>query len=284
MSVYSLACPTVGCYQNFQCDPEFQNKIIAIAYVKKSAASSIDKSTPQDWIDSLFQAMLDGEGYLVFNTSGEKPKPDTATTTGRGMQNTKALAKTHTLTYQDMQGIIASNIEFYNQILGTSQLYDFYYFTPNRIWDASGSYITVIGDPVITAELNTYQMADVVVTWISKYNPLPSPFDTNIFLEGLYFDIQLIGGGTPDDSFTASISTSIVNPNEAVLNQSGLTAGTVVWGLQDGATPVPNGWTINPTSGAITLDATTGTFFVTMTATNASGCVFGTLDITIVVS
>jgi len=280
MSVYSLACPTVGCYQNFQCDPEFQNKIIAVAYIKKSAASSIDKSTPDAWLDDLFQAMLDGEGYLVFNTSGEKPKPDTATTTGRGMQNTKALAKTHTLTYQDMQGVISSNIEFYNQILGTSQLYDFYYFTPNRIWDASGSYITVIGDPIITAELNTYQMAEVAVTWISKFNPLPSPFDTNIFLEGLYFDITLIGGGTPTDYFdNVSQNSVLANPNTAVLNQSGLTAGSLVWGLQN----APNDWDINPSTGAITIGTDPGTYFVTITVTNSSGCVFGTLDITVVV-
>ena len=74
MSVLSLTCPTVGCYQNYNCDPEFQNKIIAVAYVKKSAAlTAQEKSNAQDWMDALMQRYLDGDAYLVFNTSGDKP-------------------------------------------------------------------------------------------------------------------------------------------------------------------------------------------------------------------
>ena len=166
-----------------------------MAYVKKSAAlSSVEKATADSWIAALYERYLDGEGYLVLNTSGEKPKPDTATTAGRGMQNTKALAKTHTLTYQDMQGVVQNNVQFYNDILGSSQNYDFYYFTPGRIWDASGYYVTVIGDPIITADLNTYQMAEVTVNWVSKVNPLPYEFDTDSFLEGLYYIISFTGG------------------------------------------------------------------------------------------
>jgi len=144
MSIFSLTCPDVGCYQNFQCDPEFQNKIVAVAYVRKSdALTAQEKSTADNWIAALYDRYLNGEAYLVFNTSGEKPKPETATTAGRGMQNTKALAKTHTLTYQDMQ-VTQNNIQFYNDILGSAQNFDFYYFTPQRIWDASGYYVTVM--------------------------------------------------------------------------------------------------------------------------------------------
>jgi len=169
MSIFSLTCPDVGCYQNFLCDPEFQNKIIAVAYVRKAAAlTPAEKADADSWIAALYDRYLNGEGYLVFNTSGEKPKPETATTAGRGMQNTKALAKTHTLTYQDMQGVVQNNVQFYNDILASAQNYDFYYFTPGRIWDASGYYVTVIGDPIITADLNTYQMAEVTVNWVSK--------------------------------------------------------------------------------------------------------------------
>jgi len=135
MSIFSLTCPDVGCYQNFLCDPEFQNKVVAVAYVRKSAAlSSVEKSTADNWIAALYDRYLNGEAYLIFNTSGEKPKPDTATVAGRGMQNTKALAKTHTLTYQDMQGVVQNNVQFYNDILASAQNYDFYYFTPGRIW------------------------------------------------------------------------------------------------------------------------------------------------------
>ena len=291
MSVLSLVCPTVGCYQNYNCDPEFQNKIIAVAYVKKSAAlTAQQKSNAQDWMDALMQAYLDGDAYLVFNTSGDKPKPETATTTGRGMQNTKTLAKTHTLNYMDMQGITLVNVEFYNNFLSTSQLYDFYYFTPNRIWDASGSYVTVIGDPVITAELNTYQQAEVVVTWISKVNPLPYNFTTDTYLEGLYFIFKGPSNSAPDTVFDCVTPTSanVTTDWFPELNyQSPLDEGTLVYSLQNGEDEVPTGLSLDPNSGNIVTDSTTpvttGTYNLVAVVSNEAGCVFGTLDITITV-
>ena len=291
MSVLSLICPTVGCYQNYNCDPEFQNKIIAVAYIKKSAAlTPLQKSNAQDWMDALMQAYLDGDAYLVFNTSGDKPKPDTATTTGRGMQNTKTLAKTHTLNYMDMQGITLVNVEFYNSFLSTSQLYDFYYFTPNRIWDASGSYVTVIGDPVITAELNTYQQAEVVVTWISKVNPLPYNFNTDTFLEGLYFIFFGASASAPETVFTCVPTTSAnvaTNWSPALNYEDPLDEGILVYTLQSGTDQVPSGLSLDPDTGNIVTDLTVpvaaGTYNLVAVVSNESGCVFGTLDITITV-
>lgn len=286
MSVLSIICPTVGCYQNYNCDPDFQNKIIAVAYVKKSQAlTAQEKSNAQDWMDALMQRYLDGDAYLVFNTSGDKPKPDTATTTGRGMQNTKTLAKTHTLNYMDMQGVTLLNVEFYNNFLSTSQLYDFYYFTPGRIWDASGAYVTVIGDPVITGELNTYQQAEVVVTWISKVNPLPYDFLTDTFLEGLYFIIEGPSGAVPATSFTNVCQTTALETTgwTAVLNYdtTPLTEGDLVWSLQAGEDQVPEGLEIDA-NGDLTLDTVdTGTYNLNVVVTNEAGCVFGTLNFTI---
>lgn len=286
MSIFSLACPTVGCYQNFVCDPEFQNKVVAVAYIEKG--TSIDKSNSSQWRIDLLQAVLDGNGFIVFNVSGEKPKPETATTSGRGMQNTKALAKTHTVSYQDMQGIVAGNVEWYNQMLAASQKYDFYYFTPNQIWDASGAYITVIGDPVVTAELNTYMMSDVQVTWVSKANPIPYKFDTDYFLQGLYLNIQLTaGGGPPTSVFTVAQGGNIPNPNSAFLNAVGITTPPgLVWSLQDGQDEVPAAMTINSGNGNITIGSGVGVgvYELTMVVTNSFGCVFGTLDITITVT
>ena len=220
MSIFSLTCPDVGCYQNYLCDPEFQNKIVGVAYVRKSAAlSASEKSTAELWIAALYDRYLNGEAYLIFNTSGEKPKPDTATVAGRGMQNTKALAKTHTLTYQDMQ-VTQNNISFYNDILASAQNFDFYYFTPGRIWDASGYYVTVIGDPVITADLNTYQMAEVTVNWVSKVNPLPYTFDTDSFLEGLYYIIGATYGSNTGFSWTSVCTDPQTAALTAVLNSN----------------------------------------------------------------
>ena len=287
MSIYSLSCPTIGCYQNFNCDPEFLNKIVAVAFVKKSASGSIDKTTSSEWMLSFFQASLDGNAFLVFNTSGDKPKPETATVAGRGMQTTKALAKTHTVNVMDMQGVVQSNVSWYNDMLSNSAKYDFYYFTPDRIWDASGYYVTVIGDPVITAELNTYQMAEVSIQWVSKTNPLPYVFNTSDFLEGLYFSIvDATALGSPTTLFTLTNSTPVDPDWSVVLNQAGmLTLGDFIWSLQDGADAVPQGLIINDQTGFITAGAGTdnGTYNVVAVVTNAAGCVFGSLEITVVV-
>jgi hypothetical protein len=295
MSIFSLTCPDVGCYQNFLCDPEFQNKIVAVAYVKKSAAlSSIEKATADSWIAALYERYLDGQGYLVLNTSGEKPKPDTATTAGRGMQNTKALAKTHTLTYQDMQGVVQNNVQFYNDILASAQNYDFYYFTPNRIWDASGYYVTVIGDPIITADLNTYQMAEVGVNWVSKVNPLPYEFDTDTFLEGLYYIISFTGSGNTyiGNTITSGCSATESTTFSAVLNIGSISgAPAQSWSIEEGAGSDPIGditLGIDATTGILSWTpgggAYDGTYIFTVTVTNEYGCVFGQETITLIVA
>jgi hypothetical protein len=293
MSIFSLTCPDVGCYQNFLCDPEFQNKIVAVAYVRKSAAlTAQEKSTADNWIAALYDRYLNAEAYLVFNTSGEKPKPETATTAGRGMQNTKALAKTHTVTVQDMQGVVQSNVQFYNDILSSSQNYDFYYFTPNRIWDASGSYITVIGDPVITADLNTYQMAEVTINWVSKVNPLPYEFDTDTFLEGLYYIISYTGGS--GSTYVGNTITSGCTDPQTVTFSGVLNIGPIsgapeqVWSIEevsgsDDITEIE--LVIDPETGIITWNPAgeVGTYLFTVTVTNEYGCVFGQESMTLIV-
>jgi hypothetical protein len=295
MSIFSLTCPDVGCYQNFLCDPEFQNKIVAVAYVKKSSAlTSVEKASADSWIAALYERYLDGEGYLVLNTSGEKPKPDTATTAGRGMQNTKALAKTHTLTYQDMQGVVQNNVQFYNDILASAQNYDFYYFTPGRIWDASGYYVTVIGDPIITADLNTYQMAEVTVNWVSKVNPLPYEFDTDTFLEGLYYIISFTGSGSTyvGNTITSGCGGSQTTTFSAVLNIGAISgAPEQVWSIEQAAGSddiTEIGLVIDSVTGIITWNPGTGgedgTYIFTVTVTNEYGCVFGQETITLIVA
>ena len=291
MSIFSLTCPDVGCYQNFLCDPDFQNKIVAVAYVRKSAAlTTLDKSTADLWIAALYDRYLNGEAYLVFNTSGEKPKPETATTAGRGMQNTKALAKTHTVTVQDQQGVVQSNVQFYNDILASSQNFDFYYFTPNRIWDASGSYITVIGDPVITADLNTYQMAEVTINWVSKVNPLPYEFDTDTFLEGLYYIISFTGSS--GSTYVGNTITSACTDPQTVSFTGVLNIGAIsaapeqVWSIEElsGSDDITEiGLVIDATTGDLTWNPAgdIGTYVFTVTVTNEYGCVFGQETITL---
>jgi hypothetical protein len=287
MSIFSLTCPDVGCYQNFLCDPEFQNKIVAVAYVRKSSAlTAQEKSTADLWIAALYDRYLNGEAYLVFNTSGEKPKPETATIAGRGMQNTKALAKTHTLTYQDMQ-VVQNNIQFYNDILGTAQNFDFYYFTPGRIWDASGYYVTVIGDPIITADLNTYQQAEVTVNWVSKVNPLPYEFDTDTFLEGLYYIISATYTDNSGFTWTSACSDPQTATFSAVLNIGPISgAPALVWSIEEvsGSDEITEiELDIDPLTGDLTWNPNgeVGTYTFVVTVTNGFGCVFGQETITL---
>lgn len=291
MSIFSLTCPDVGCYQNFLCDPEFQNKIVAVAYVRKSAAlTAQEKATADSWIAALYDRYLNGEAYLVFNTSGEKPKPETATVAGRGMQNTKALAKTHTLTYQDMQGVVKSNVQFYNDILGSAQNFDFYYFTPGRIWDASGYYVTVIGDPIITADLNTYQMAEVTVNWVSKVNPLPYEFDTDTFLEGLYYIISATYSAGTGFTWTSDCTNPQTASFAAVLNVGAISgAPDLVWSISEvsGSDDITQiNLSIDSATGDLTWNPNgyIGTYIIMVTVTNEFGCVFGQQEVTINVS
>lgn len=256
---------------------------------KSAALSASEKSTADLWIAALYDRYLNGEAYLIFNTSGEKPKPDTATVAGRGMQNTKALAKTHTLTYQDMQ-VTQNNISFYNDILGSAQNFDFYYFTPGRIWDASGYYVTVIGDPVITADLNTYQMAEVTVNWVSKVNPLPYTFDTDSFLEGLYYIIGATYGSNTGFSWTSVCTDPQTAALTAVLNVGAISgAPALVWSIEqvsgsDAITEID--LAIDAASGELSWNPVgwIGTYTFMVTVTNGFGCVFGQQEITITVS
>ena len=257
---------------------------------KSAALTAQEKSTADNWIAALYDRYLNGEAYLVFNTSGEKPKPETATTAGRGMQNTKALAKTHTVTVQDMQGVVQNNVQFYNDILASAQNYDFYYFTPNRVWDASGSYITVIGDPVITADLNTYQMAEVTINWVSKVNPLPYEFDTDTFLEGLYYIISVVGtSGTTyvGNTWTSGCTDPQTSELSAVLNIGPISgAPAQVWSIEqvsgsDDITTIE--LVIDSETGVVTWNPAgeVGTYIFTVTVTNEYGCVFGQETITL---
>jgi len=292
MSIFSLTCPDVGCYQNYLCDPEFQNKVVAVAYVRKSAAlTAQEKSTADNWIAALYDRYLNGEAYLVFNTSGEKPKPETATTAGRGMQNTKALAKTHTVNYQDMQGVVQNNVQFYNDILATAQNFDFYYFTPGRIWDASGYYVTVIGDPVVTADLNTYQMAEVSVNWVSKVNPLPYEFDTDTFLEGLYYIISMQGGSDYQGFNWTSLCSEGTEEAlfAAVLNVGAISgAPALTWSIEqlDGSDDINDiVLTMESSTGTLNwVNTANGTYIFMVTVTNEYGCVFGQQEVTLTVN
>lgn len=276
----TLNCPEIGCYTNFQCDTDYKGRIISAAMVKKSVATLIDKTDPTAFLDSLFYQALEGNAILFLNIAGEKPKPETAELPGVGMRINRPGAKTHTLTYVDAQ--VVGNVDFYNKILRASQNFDFYYFTPEVVWDASGTQVTVIGDPVIQNDLTQFINGETTVKWVADNNPLPEQFDTETLLTGLFYEIS------GNESVAGEVGTSQTETYTAALNYDfgSQTLPSLVWSVEGAAADLAslNG-SMNPTTGAYTFSPTeAGTFDITVKVTNAAGCIFGTLNISVTVT
>ncbi len=177
-------------------------------------------------------------------------------------------------------------MQFYNDMLSSSAKYDFYYFTPNRIWDASGYYVTVIGDPVITAELNTYQMADVSIQWVSKTNPLPYEFDTDTLLEGLYYIVELAASQPFNNNewCVATGSGPVTVTFEATLNHP-CTSPEINWSIVqlDGSDPIGD-ISLTVADGDVDFNpSTAGVYLFKVVAQTPTGCVFGEYTVTLTV-
>lgn len=276
----TLNCPEIGCYTNFQCDTDYKGRIISAAMVKKSVATLIDKTDPTAFLDSLFYQALEGNAILFLNIAGEKPKPETAELPGVGMRINRPGAKTHTLTYVDAQ--VVGNVDFYNKILRASQNFDFYYFTPEVVWDASGTQVTVIGDPVIQNDLTQFINGETTVKWVADNNPLPEQFDTETLLTGLFYEIS------GSDSLAVQVGDAGTSGYTAALNYDfgSQTLPTQVWSLDSSASVIADlGATINATTGEVEINAAEiGDYILTIKVTNAAGCIFGTLDISVTVT
>jgi hypothetical protein len=275
----TLNCPPVSCYKNYRCDVDYKGRIIGAALVSKSVSSLIDKTDATELLDSLFYQALDGNAILFLNIAGEKPKPETAELPGVGLRINRPGAKTHTLTFVDAQ--VIANVDSYNKILRSSQNYDLYYFTPDLYWDASGTQVTVIGDPVIQNDLTQFITGDVMIKWVADTNPVPSNFDTDSLLEGLFYEIS---GSTALSTTVGATGTSNYT---AALNYSFGSASlpSKVWSLSSPASVITAlGASINSATGVLTITATTlGDYVLTVEVSNASGCIFGTLDVSVTV-
>ena len=188
-------------------------------------------------------------------------------------------AKTHTLNFVDAQ--VIANVDSYNKILRSSQNYDFYYFTPELYWDASGTQVTVIGDPVIQNDLTIFINGETMVKWVSDSNPVPSNFDTDTLLEGLFYEISGLeslsvttGGGST--SYTATLNYDFGSQS----------LPSVVWSLDSTAATIASlGATIDASTGELELiTPDVGDYVLTVVVSNEAGCIFGTLDVSITVT
>jgi len=276
----TLNCPPVTCYKNYRCDVDYKGRIIGAALVKKTVSSLIDKTDATSLLDSLLYQALQGDAILFLNIAGEKPKPETAELPGVGMRINRPGAKTHTLTFVDAQ--VIANVDSYNRILRSSQNYDLYYFTPELYWDASGTQVTVIGDPIIQNDLTQFINGETMVKWVADTNPVPSNFDTDTLLEGVFYEIS------GADSLTVQVGVAGTSAYTATLNYDfgSQTLPTQVWSFDTSAAVITAlGATINATTGEVEINAVTiGDYVLTVVVTNAAGCIFGTLDISVTVT
>ena len=276
----TLNCPPVSCYKNYRCDVDYKGRIIGAALVKKTVASLIDKTDATTLLDSIFYQALDGNAIMFLNIAGDKPKPETAELPGVGLRINRPGAKTHTLNFIDAQ--VIANVDSYNKILRSSQNYDLYYFTPELYWDASGTQVTVIGDPVIQNDLTQFINGETMIKWVADSNPVPSDFDTDKLLEGLFYEVSGVDaiaapiGFIQSETYTASLNYDFGSQS----------LPSTVWSLGSSAAVIANlGATIDATSGSLDIDPqVVGDYVLTVVASNEAGCIFGTLDVSVTVT
>jgi hypothetical protein len=279
MNCFNVECPAEACYINPLCPTDYQNRIVALAFVKKSV--TLDKTTAALWLNSILLAYVNGDAVLVLKVSGEKPIPETATLPGFGRTVERLGAKTHTITVSDRNGVV--NVESYNAFLQTSDLYDTYYLTPNLIWDASGQQVTINGDIQITNEITTYITGQLIVKWAQTGSPLACEFNDIALNTGLYYVIT----NAYDLNFTIDVTVGVETNSTftAALNQP-VTGDLpdVVWSVSGDEGDIEDfGISIDSVTGVLTVDASnSGTTTVTVTATNDAGCVTGSQNVVII--
>ncbi len=276
----TLNCPPVSCYKNYRCDVDYKGRIIGAALVKKTVASLIDKTDATTLLDSIFYQALDGNAIMFLNIAGDKPKPETAELPGVGLRINRPGAKTHTLNFIDAQ--VIANVDSYNKILRSSQNYDLYYFTPELYWDASGTQVTVIGDPVIQNDLTQFINGETMIKWVADSNPVPSDFDTDKLLEGLFYEVSGV------DAIAAPIGFIQTETYTASLNYDfgSQSLPSTVWSLGSSAAVIANlGATIDATTGSLDIDPqVVGDYVLTVVASNEAGCIFGSIDVSVTVT
>jgi hypothetical protein len=259
---------------------DYKGRIIGAALVKKTVASLIDKTDATTLLDSIFYQALDGNAIMFLNIAGDKPKPETAELPGVGLRINRPGAKTHTLNFIDAQ--VIANVDSYNKILRSSQNYDLYYFTPELYWDASGTQVTVIGDPVIQNDLTQFINGETMIKWVADSNPVPSDFDTDKLLEGLFYEVTGVDaiaapiGFIQSETYTASLNYDFGSQS----------LPSTVWSLGSSAAVIAAlGATIDATTGSLDIDPqVVGDYVLTVVASNEAGCIFGSIDVSVTVT
>jgi hypothetical protein len=278
-------CPEDVCYTNFPCDIDQKAKIVDLVLVQKQYASEVDKTSGETMLDSFNIMAVNGKAQLILNINGEKPLPETTELPGRGLQEIKVGSSSHTINFDDYQGVI--NIDFYNQIRKTSQNYDLYFLTPGLIWDASSKQITMYGNAVIANDLKAFIMSQGKIKWTANGDPSAIVTDENL-IEA--FSVPLVYSFDVESfETTTSLLLTTNGTWDATLNKS-LPSGSVpdiVYSLSelDPADQLALGLIFDPLTGEYELTPEQiGVYSFVVVASNAFSCITGQLPVTITVT
>lgn len=277
-------CPEDVCYTNFPCDIDQKAKIVDLVLVQKQYASEVDKTSGETMLDSFNLMAVNGKAQLILNINGEKPLPETTELPGRGLQEIKVGSSSHTINFDDYQGVI--NVDFYNQIRKTSQNYDLYFMTPGIIWDASSKQVTIYGNVVIANDLKAFIMSQGKIKWTANGDPSAVVTEENL-IEA--FSVPLVysfgvesvelttddGGGTISGTWAATLNKDLISGSVPTIDYSLIDLPTDIANLGIIFDQLTGDYDITPTL--------TGVYSFTVLASNSVSCITGQLPVTVTV-
>jgi hypothetical protein len=276
-------CPEDVCYTNFPCDIDQKAKIVDLVLVQKQYASEVDKTDGESMLNSFNIMAVNGKAQLILNINGEKPLPETTELPGRGLQEIKVGSSSHTINFDDYQGVI--NIDFYNQIRKTSQNYDLYFLTPGIIWDASSKQITMYGNAVIANDLKAFIMSQGKIKWTANGDPSAIVTEENLieaFSVPLVYDfaqqsVELTtdDGSTITGTWSASINKTLISGSIPNINYSLIDLPSNIAGLGILFDPLTGEYEMTPSD--------PGVYSFSVLASNSVSCISGQLLVTVTV-
>lgn len=276
-----FGCTTNPVRRCDDCVDEELNRVIHAAMVRKNTAV-IDTTTPALFASTLLAAELACNAIIIRNVNGTKDAPSVQEGRGAGKQNTRILAKQHTLSFVDFNYI--KNVVFWNDFENASQNYDLYYFTDSYGWSVTNTRISASAADPITDDNTTYIEGLITIKWSQKGNPLPHLANTDA-LEAcqLLFDYDALAGFVNRSGSTAII-TKIAITNRAGDRMSiGLDTNVVLTTVSVDEGTLPSGLTLSIQDQGIIIAGTvalTTSAKVTIRASNACG-ISGQFDLTI---
>ena len=276
-------CPEDVCYTNFPCDIDQKAKIVDLVLVQKQYASEVDKTDGESMLNSFNLMAVNGKAQLILNINGEKPLPETTELPGRGLQEIKVGSSSHTINFDDYQGVI--NIDFYNQIRKTSQNYDLYFLTPGIIWDASSKQITMYGNAVIANDLKAFIMSQGKIKWTANGDPSAVVTEENLieaFSVPLVYSFDLesfedtvVEGATITGTWSASLNKDLISGSIPDIKYSLIDLPTDIANLGIVFDELTGEYEITPTQ--------FGVYSFSVLASNSVSCITGQLPVTITV-